>query len=100
MQVGDRQVYITGSGPKCVVWCHDVKGFNAEDRTRQLVDKLSETTGWAVILPDFIGEVKVTIQHFKRLEVELKHDSDLTLTFTRLGPVPELDNRCVSGCQG
>ena len=43
-----------------MVWCHDVKGFNAEDRTRQLVDKLSETTGWAVILPDFIGEVKVT----------------------------------------
>ena len=49
-----------------MVWCHDVKGFNAEDRTRQLVDKLSETTGWAVILPDFIGEVKVT-WHFKRL---------------------------------
>ena len=41
-----------------MVWCHDVKGFNAEDRTRQLVDKLAETTGWAVILPDFIGEVK------------------------------------------
>jgi len=58
VQVGDRQVYITGSGPKCVVWCHDVKGFNAADRTRQLVDKLAETTGWAVILPDFIGEVK------------------------------------------
>merc|ERR1719323_1159896 len=59
VQVGDRQVYITGSGPKCVVWCHDVKGFNADDRTRQLVDKLSETTGWTLVLPDFIGGHKI-----------------------------------------
>ena len=30
-------------------------------RTRQLVDKLAETQSWTVILPDFIGEVKVII---------------------------------------
>ena len=30
-------------------------------RTRQLVDKLAETQSWTVILPDFIGEVKVMI---------------------------------------
>ena len=48
-----------GSGPKCLIWCHDMKGFNSNDRTRQLVDKLSETTGWVVALPNFIGEKKV-----------------------------------------
>jgi len=58
-QIGDRQVYITGSSPKCIVWCHDMKGFNADDRTRQLVDKLSENTGWTVVLPDFIGQNKI-----------------------------------------
>ena len=54
-----------------MVWCHDVRGFNAEDRTRQLVDKLSETTGWAVILPDFIGEVKVMTQPFNLTQIIL-----------------------------
>ena len=58
-QIGDRQVYIVGSSPKCIIWCHDMKGFNADDRTRQLVDKLAETTGWTVVLPDFIGGHKV-----------------------------------------
>ena len=50
---------MTGKGPKCIVWCHDMKGFNAGDRTRQLVDKLAEVTGWTVVLPDFIGANKV-----------------------------------------
>ena len=53
--VGDRAVYVVGAGPKCVVWCHDLRGFNSGDRTRQLVDKLAETAGWTVVLPDFIG---------------------------------------------
>jgi len=58
-QIGDRQVYIVGNSPKCIVWCHDMKGFNADDRTRQLVDKLAETTGWTLVLPDFIGGHKI-----------------------------------------
>ena len=45
--------------PKCVVWCHDMAGFNAGDRTRQLVDKMAETTGWCVVLPNFLGQHKV-----------------------------------------
>merc|ERR1712227_268089 len=57
-QIGDRQVDIVGSSPKCIVWCHDMRGFNAGDRTRQLVDKLAETTGWTVVLPDFIGDIR------------------------------------------
>ena len=32
VQIGERQVYITGAGPKCVLWCHDVRGFNSGDR--------------------------------------------------------------------
>ena len=42
-----------------MVWCHDIRGFSGSDRTRQLVDKMAETTGWCVVLPDFIGEKKV-----------------------------------------
>ena len=42
-----------------MVWCHDLRGFSGSDRTRQLVDKMAETTGWCVVLPDFIGEQKV-----------------------------------------
>ena len=42
-----------------MVWCHDMAGFNAGDRTRQLVDKMAETTGWCVVLPNFLGQHKV-----------------------------------------
>jgi len=52
--VGDKEVYIAGTGLKVIIWCHDVKGFNGGDRTRQFVDKLAET-GYMVILPDFFG---------------------------------------------
>jgi len=56
VEVGGRQVYMVGSGPKAVIWCHDTRGFTgAADRTRQLVDKLAETTGWLVVLPDWLG---------------------------------------------
>jgi len=57
--LGSHEVYLVGSGAKCLIWCHDMKGFNSDDRTRQLVDKLSETTGWVVALPNFIGEKKI-----------------------------------------
>jgi len=59
VKVGDTDVYVVGSGPKCVIWCHDMKGFASEDRTRQLVDKFSEQTGWVVVLPNFLGEKKI-----------------------------------------
>merc|ERR1740128_180093 len=55
VKVGSYDVYVVGSGPKCVIWCHDMKGFASDDRTRQLVDKLAETSGWAVVLPNFLG---------------------------------------------
>jgi len=51
--VGQTEVYKVGCGPKAVIWCHDCKGFNSDDRTRQLVDKMAETTGFQVVLPDF-----------------------------------------------
>jgi len=59
--IGDRNVYVVGSGAKCVIWCHDIKGYSgANDRTRQLVDLLSQKTGYMVVLPDFF--------HGKQLE--------------------------------
>lgn len=57
--VGETEVYLVGSGAKCVIWCHDMKGFNSEDRTRQLVDKLAETTGWVIAMPNFLGGKKI-----------------------------------------
>lgn len=57
--VGETDVYLVGSGAKCVIWCHDMKGFNSEDRTRQLVDKLAETTGWVIAMPNFLGGKKI-----------------------------------------
>jgi len=57
--IGNTDVYVVGTGPKCVIWCHDMKGFECGDRTRQLVDRLSETTGWVIILPNLLGEKKI-----------------------------------------
>eukprot|EP00090_Calanus_glacialis_P037994 TRINITY_DN6610_c0_g1_i4.p1 TRINITY_DN6610_c0_g1~~TRINITY_DN6610_c0_g1_i4.p1 ORF type:complete len:995 (-),score=266.92 TRINITY_DN6610_c0_g1_i4:2318-5302(-) len=57
--VGETEVYLVGSGAKCVIWCHDMKGFNSDDRTRQLVDKLAETTGWVIAMPNFLGGKKI-----------------------------------------
>ena len=39
-----------------------MKGFECGDRTRQLVDRLSETTGWVIILPNLLGEKKVGLK--------------------------------------
>jgi len=50
-QVGDMKVYRTGSGPKCIIWCYDIYGFEG-GRTRQLCDMLADS-GYLVILPDF-----------------------------------------------
>merc|ERR1719268_293940 len=59
VEVGNTEVYVVGSGAKCVIWCHDMKGFNSGDRTRQLIDKLSELTGWVIVLPNFLGDKKI-----------------------------------------
>lgn len=57
VKVGDVEAYQVGSGPKCIIWCHDCKGFNSGDRTRQLVDKLA-SSGFMVVLPDlFLGKM-------------------------------------------
>jgi len=52
LTIGNLEVYKVGSGPKCIIWCHDCKGFSADDRTRQLVDKMA-VSGFTVVLPDF-----------------------------------------------
>eukprot|EP00092_Neocalanus_flemingeri_P026177 GFUD01028374.1.p1 GENE.GFUD01028374.1~~GFUD01028374.1.p1 ORF type:complete len:1019 (+),score=296.62 GFUD01028374.1:74-3058(+) len=59
VKVGNSDVYMIGSGPKCLIWCHDMKGYASGDRTRQLVDKLSESTGCLIVMPDFLGEKKI-----------------------------------------
>jgi len=56
IEIGKVGVYKVGSGPKCVIWCHDCKGYGDRDRTRQLADKLA-STGLMVVLPDlFLGK--------------------------------------------
>jgi len=50
-KVGDMDVYRSGSGDKCIIWCYDIYGFNG-GRTRQLCDQLADS-GYLVILPDF-----------------------------------------------
>lgn len=50
-QVGDMAVYRVGTSTRCVIWCHDIYGFEG-GRTRELCDKLSEA-GYLVLLPDF-----------------------------------------------
>ena len=34
VQVGDMKVYRTGAGPKCIIWCYDIYGFEV----RELID--------------------------------------------------------------
>jgi len=50
-QVGDMNIYRTGAGTKCIIWCYDIYGFTG-GRTRQLCDMLADA-GYLVILPDF-----------------------------------------------
>merc|ERR1711971_644576 len=56
IEIGNVGVYKVGSGAKCVIWCHDCKGYGDRDRTRQLADKLA-STGLMVVVPDlFLGK--------------------------------------------
>lgn len=50
-QVGSLSVYVTGAGPRCVVWCCDSWG-PAGGRTTQLCDELGDR-GYLVLLPDW-----------------------------------------------
>jgi len=56
IEIGKVGVYKVGSGAKCVIWCHDCKGYGDRDRTRQLADKLA-SSGLMVVVPDlFLGK--------------------------------------------
>ena len=74
------KVYRTGAGPKCIIWCYDIYGFEVCDlidwrgwdcfvqggRTRQLCDMLADS-GYLVILPDFFrGDWRVGHTHTTR----------------------------------
>ena len=50
-KIDDLELYVAGSGEKCVIWNYDIFGFNG-GRTRQNVDLLSQH-GFMVILPDY-----------------------------------------------
>jgi len=54
LTVGDLELYKVGEGKKCIIWCHDDSGFAGDDRTRQLVDRLSYL-GYLVLLPNWFG---------------------------------------------
>merc|ERR1711892_169338 len=47
----DLELYVVGTGPKCVIWNYDIFGFDS-GRTRQTADLFAEA-GYLVIMPDF-----------------------------------------------
>jgi len=50
-KVDDLELYVVGTGPKCVIWNYDIFGFDS-GRTRQTADLFAEA-GYLVIMPDF-----------------------------------------------
>ena len=40
-KVDDLEIYVVGSGDKCIVWNYDIFGFDA-GRTRQICDLLAD----------------------------------------------------------
>lgn len=50
-RIDDLDLYVVGSGEKCVIWNYDIFGFDG-GRTRQCVDLLA-SHGFLVILPDY-----------------------------------------------
>jgi len=50
-KVDDLDLYVVGSGSKCILWNYDIFGFNS-GRTRQTADLFAEA-GYLVIMPDF-----------------------------------------------
>eukprot|EP00090_Calanus_glacialis_P028045 TRINITY_DN4481_c0_g1_i1.p1 TRINITY_DN4481_c0_g1~~TRINITY_DN4481_c0_g1_i1.p1 ORF type:complete len:242 (+),score=74.77 TRINITY_DN4481_c0_g1_i1:39-764(+) len=51
VRVEDLDIYVVGSGDKCVVWNYDIFGFNS-GRTKELADLLAES-GFLVVMPDY-----------------------------------------------
>ena len=51
IQESDLDIYVVGSGAKCVIWNYDIHGFNS-GRTKQLADLLAES-GFLVVMPDY-----------------------------------------------
>ena len=59
VRVGDLDIYVVGSGGKCVIWNYDIFGFNS-GRTKELADLLAES-GFLVVMPDYFrGTFQVT----------------------------------------
>jgi dienelactone hydrolase len=59
VRVEDLDIYVVGSGDKCVVWNYDIFGFNS-GRTKELADLLAES-GFLVVMPDYFrGTFQVT----------------------------------------
>jgi len=50
-KVDNLELYVVGTGPKCVIWNYDIFGFDS-GRTRQTADLFAEA-GYMVIIPDF-----------------------------------------------
>jgi len=50
-KVDNLELYVVGSGPKCIIWNYDIFGFDS-GRTRQTADLFAEA-GYLVIMPDF-----------------------------------------------
>jgi len=50
-KVEDLDLYVVGTGNKCIIWNYDIFGFDS-GRTRQTADLFAEA-GYLVIIPDF-----------------------------------------------
>jgi len=50
-KVDTLDLYVVGTGPKCIIWNYDIFGFDS-GRTRQTADLFAEA-GYLVIMPDF-----------------------------------------------
>jgi len=50
-KVGDLDLYVVGSGRKCIIWNYDIFGFDS-GRTRQTADLFAEA-GYLVVIPDY-----------------------------------------------
>lgn len=87
-KVDDLEMYVSGSGEKCVIWNYDIFGFDG-GRTRQNVDLLA-SYGFMVILPDYYRGFFITptdpglVDHIKNYPYsKLEPDVNRVLNFAR-----------------